>query len=121
MSFWRHLSRGVRALTNRRATDSDVADEVQIYLDHATAELVAGGLSPQDARRAAQLQLGSSTAIGEEVRSYGWESAFESFFADVRYAARRLRRSPGFALVSILTLALGIGASTAIFSAANPI
>jgi putative ABC transport system permease protein len=121
MSFWRQLTRGLRALTRRGAADRDVADEVRDYLEQATAALEESGLSPDDARRAARLEFGNPTVVREQVRSYGWESLVGTLAADLRYAGRQLLHNPGFALVSILTLALGIGASTAIFSAVNPI
>ena len=116
MSFWRQITRGVRTLKNRKAADQEVADEVGHYLDEATADFIAKGLSPGDARRAARLELGSSTAVREQVRAYGWENTFDTFFADLRDALRRLRRKPGFAAATLLTLALGIRATTSIFS-----
>ena len=121
MFLWRQLTRGLHALTHRDAADRDVADEVDHYLEQATAEHLTRGLSPADARRAARLEIGNPTVLREEVRSSGWEHMIETLIADLRYAGRRLRSNPGFTCIAAVTLALGIGASTSVFSAANPI
>jgi len=116
VSLWRQLAYGVRALINRRAADREVSDEIDHYLEEAAAAFVAQGLSTDEARRAARRELGSPTAVRQQVRGSGWENAIDTFCADLRHAARRLRANPSFTTVSVLVLALGIGASTAIFS-----
>ena len=121
MALWRQLARGLHALTRRSAADDAVADEVRHYLDEATAAHVARGLSYDDARRAARLELGGATQVREQIRASGWEHIVTTVFADLRYAARGLRAAPGFTAITVLTLAVGIGATTAIWSAINPI
>jgi putative ABC transport system permease protein len=121
MGLWRQLSRGVRALVKRDATDRDIADEVEDFFDRAVAAHLEMGLSLDQARRAARLEVGNPRAIRDEVRSYGWQHAVETIAADIRYGARQLRAAPAFTGVAILTLALGLGATAAIFSVLRPI
>jgi hypothetical protein len=78
-------------------------------------------LSRPEAVRAARLETGNVTSVTQEVRSYGWENAVDNLRADLRFAARRLRSEPGFTAVAAITLAVGIGATTAILSAVNPV
>ncbi len=121
MSLWRQLTRGLNVLAHPKVAHQDVTDEVEHYLEQATAGLMASGLSAEDARRTARLELGSPAVVRDHVRSSGWENGLGTFLSDLRFAMRQLVRNPGFAIVSTATLALGIGASTAIFSAVNPI
>ena len=121
MALWRQITRGLRALVNRTAADRKVADEVEHYLHEATAAFQAEGLSPEEAQRAARRHVGHLPAVVEEVRDAGWETIVERLAIDVRYSVRRLLNSPGFAVVCVCTLGLGIGAVTAIFSAVKPI
>lgn len=121
MSLIRQLRRGLSALVSRRHADQDVADEVRHFLEQSAAVHESEGLQPDQARRAATLEMGNVTVVRERVRSSGWEHVLEAAAADARYALRRLRRSPAFTATAVVTLAIGIGASTTVFSAISPI
>jgi putative ABC transport system permease protein len=116
VSVWRQVTRGIRMLGNRRVADQEIAEEVNHYLEESTAMFAARGLTPDEARRAARMEIGNETAVREQIREYGWENTIDTWFADLRYAVRRLGGKPGFTTASIFALALSIGATTAIFS-----
>lgn len=118
---WRTIRSGVANLFRRQDADRDVSDEVRHFMDAAEADLIAQGMAPEEARRTVRLEYGDDLAAREDVRRYGWEGWMDTLLYDVRLSARNLRRSPGFTTVVILTLGLGIGGATSIFSVVRPV
>ena len=121
MTLLHRLRSVVRWILHRDRAERDLADELQTFADMAAEDEMRSGATPADARRTAIMQLGGIEQVKEHVRTGRHGARLDEIGRDVRYALRQIHRNPGFSTVAIVTLALGIGVNTAMFSAVDAV
>ena len=116
MGLLSNIAQGVRSLFHRDRIEREMDDELREFIEASTAEKLRRGMPAEQAAHAARVEMGSSNAVKHHIYSATWESKMEIFWRDLKHCVRGLLRSPGFTLIAVLSLGLGIGANTAIFT-----
>ena len=99
MAVFKRFVGGLKGLIRGRRVEQELDEELRAYLETSVEAKVRAGMTPEGARRAARVELGSMDAVKDDIRGVGWEAAVEQTWRDVRYGARTLRRSPAFAQI----------------------
>ncbi len=116
MNWLTNLATGLRALLQKRRIERELDEELDSYLETSAAHKQQTGMTPEAARRAAHVEMGSRNSVKHQIWSSRWESTLEGLLRDMRLSLRMLAKSPGYTAVALLSLALGIGGNTAIFT-----
>jgi putative ABC transport system permease protein len=121
MKIFRNITAGLKELMQRNKSESELSEELKAYVQDAAEAKVRAGATPEEALRSARLEVGGMETVKHQVRAVGWEFVLEVFVQDVRYGLRMLLKSPLFTTVALTTIAIGIGANTAMFSLVDAI
>jgi predicted permease len=116
MPLMRNILGGVKGLFRKKEMEQQLDEELSAYMESAVEEKIQSGMSRAEALRAGRAEMGSMTAVKEQVHRAGWESAIQDFGRDLRFGARMLRQNPSVTVVAVVTLALGIGINAGIFN-----